>query len=123
MNENMKLEQKWYYVATLVNDQEWTHPDNISAEAERIWDGMMRTLSVMVWGTTRKTVQYPKTWIDAFKLRWYPKWAIERWPAAIMTIRLDEVLPMLSTKDSSIRSSIAVIEEEGRGIIIPRENM
>ncbi len=29
-----------------------------------------------------QVVEYPATWWDAFKLRWFPRWAIKRWPAA-----------------------------------------
>jgi hypothetical protein len=26
-------------------------------------------------------VRYPRTWWDAFKLRWFPEWALEAYPA------------------------------------------
>ena len=28
-------------------------------------------------------VEFPKTWWDAFKDRWFPRWAKERWPVEI----------------------------------------
>jgi hypothetical protein len=28
-----------------------------------------------------QTIQYPTTWLDAFKVRWFPAWALKRWPA------------------------------------------
>jgi hypothetical protein len=29
-----------------------------------------------------ESVRWPTTWWDAFKERWFPNWALRRWPAA-----------------------------------------
>lgn len=37
----------------------------------------------------RISVTYPKTWWDALKARWFPRWAKERWPVAYVTAILE----------------------------------
>ena len=40
-----------------------------------------------VWGKEKtKQFEYPTTWLDAFKLRWFPEWALERWPPSITLV-------------------------------------
>lgn len=108
----MNLDQKWYYVASQSDvPEKWIHEDNIKMEKAQQISGvefkLVTALSAMVWGKTRKIVRYPETWLDAFKLRWFPKWAKDKWPPTIIKIRYDEILPMLSTKQSP--SSVVMI--------------
>ena len=111
----VNLYEKWYYTAqelvdTLPEDMK-LNPNNLQMKRERqILGGMIYALSVTVWGRSRKTVRYPKTWIDALKLRWFPKWALTKWPPVIVKVRYDEVIPMLSTKQN--KSSIIQIRSE-----------
>lgn len=35
----------------------------------------------------KEAARFPKTWWDAFKLRWFPKWALKRWPAEWEVVR------------------------------------
>lgn len=35
-----------------------------------------------------REVSYPATWWDAFKVRFFPRWALSRWPAVATTLRL-----------------------------------
>lgn len=32
------------------------------------------------------SITVPDTWLDAFKLRWYPKWLLSRYPAKMRTV-------------------------------------
>lgn len=32
------------------------------------------------------TVEFPETWIDAVKLRWFPAWARRRWPIGMRRV-------------------------------------
>ncbi len=102
------LTTKWYYSAARTIN---THPDNLKAEQSQAWDGLIQALAIMVWGKNRKTVRYPKTWIDALKLRWFPKWALKKWPPIIVKVKWDEILPLLSTKNES---SIVFVKSENR---------
>ena len=43
---------------------------------------MVVVLRAHVWGKEKtQHIAYPATWWDAFKLRWFPARALERWPA------------------------------------------
>jgi hypothetical protein len=37
------------------------------------------------------TFMWPRTWWDAFKLRWFPKWAKDRWPAEYETRTIADI--------------------------------
>lgn len=44
-------------------------------------------LSVEVYGReSTREVSYPATWWDAFKLRFFPPWALKRWPPQSTTV-------------------------------------
>jgi hypothetical protein len=34
-------------------------------------------------------VEYPATWWEAFKARWFPRWALKRWPVKLTTVRVE----------------------------------
>lgn len=36
--------------------------------------------------------QWPETWWDAVKVRWFPRWALKRWPAQFREIDIDRPL-------------------------------
>ena len=44
------------------------------------------------------TVVYPETWWDAFKDRWFPVWALNRWPATFRTYTAKALFPKLYEK-------------------------
>lgn len=41
-----------------------------------------------IFSETVKIHDFPKTWWDAFKLRWFPKWALKRWQPEYQTINI-----------------------------------
>lgn len=47
-----------------------------------ILDGMLFTLHAYMWGEGLQTKVFitPRTWWDRTKERWFPKWALKRWP-------------------------------------------
>jgi hypothetical protein len=51
----------------------------------------------------RHEVRYPTTWWDAFKDRWFPKWALARWPVAWTVDRFEAFhdYPTLALYDQS----------------------
>ena len=58
----------------------------------------VRMLTYHVYGRRKiETVEYPATWWDALKLRWFPRWALRRWPAqyAKVEIRAEALFPEL----------------------------
>jgi hypothetical protein len=36
-----------------------------------------------------ETVSYPATWWEHFKHRWFPRWALKRWPVQLRTVKVD----------------------------------
>lgn len=118
-----KLTTKWYYVAVMSDPPgaNWIHEDNLKIERQQTLAGtelkLLTCLSAMVWGKTRKIVRYPETWLDAFKLRWFPKWARDKWPPTIVKIRYDEIIPMLSTKEN-ISSIVMIKSKESHDYIL-----
>lgn len=45
-------------------------------------DYLMTTVSQAIWGMENKPVyiEYPETWWDAFKNRWFPEWLLRYYP-------------------------------------------
>ena len=43
---------------------------------------LVAQLRVFVYqaGEAEKTVSYPANWWEAFKVQWFPGWALKRWP-------------------------------------------
>lgn len=43
----------------------------------------------------REVVEYPADWWQAFRLRWFPQWALVRWPPRLkrVEVRADAVYP------------------------------
>ena len=47
--------------------------------------------------------EWPRTWWDAFKRRWFPRWALRRWPALIDSVNVTKVglYPEIPWRDPS----------------------
>ncbi len=60
---------------------------------------VVANFKLAIFGSTLKTetVEYPKTWWDAFKQRWYPVWLLDKYPADIVkvTFSAEELYPYL----------------------------
>lgn len=56
------------------------------ADIEVLFDLLRRQFLVQARGfiwhkqIDRLDIKYPKNWKEAFKERWFPEWALERWP-------------------------------------------
>lgn len=67
------------------------------------FDALLVRLDAFVWSHTDRTEvvgKYPSTWWDAVKARWYPLWALRKWPvqytkviAEVKVLYPDLVLP------------------------------
>ena len=58
----------------------------IQKTVEHIWLTVLR--KVLVQDIDEICVDYPSTWWDHFKSRWFPKWLCRRFPVKMKTIRL-----------------------------------
>jgi len=63
-------------------------------------DSLLIRLTRYIWGKIDSTEEhkYPETWRDAFKLRWFPKWALKRWPVRYVriTVKRGGIYPTLN---------------------------
>lgn len=61
---------------------------NLSVDKDQINELMVAILTAIITSRHIETIHYehPWTWWDAFKLRWFPKWALKRWPARYKTV-------------------------------------
>jgi hypothetical protein len=59
-----------------------------------------------------EVVSYPATWWDGFKLRFFPRWAIRRWPAryARIVIKAMALFPELQAR--GLRNQVIVYRAE-----------
>lgn len=60
---------------------------------------------IITWEVARRRLaeyRWPATWRDAFKERWFPAWAKERWPVRYEKVALDELAAMRS-EDENVR--------------------
>lgn len=66
------------------------------AEVEAIGHNLLVKLDAYFAGvpTRRFTVyrRWPKDWWQAFKERWFPSWALKRWPVEYEEIDIDEIV-------------------------------
>jgi hypothetical protein len=66
----------------------------VDAVIDRVADGLaVRVVAYLAANTIHREVQsrerIPTTWWDAFKLAWFPRWALRRWPAKERTIETE----------------------------------
>lgn len=52
---------------------------------------LVLVLEAKVYSSLPEAVEhrYPTTWWDAFKERWFPRWARVRWPASWTVVRME----------------------------------
>ena len=71
---------------------------------ERNGANLLANLSAYIYGTVPEKVSYsfPKTWLDAFKLRWFPEWAIRRWPPIVEHVEMNKfgLYPEIPSRNS-----------------------
>lgn len=94
--ERKQLEMMRYAVQMSLDDR--LMMDAISAEVYHdAAHRMICTLTYDVYGEKRepRRVQWPATWWDAFKQRWFPKWWLRRWPVryAFAEFRCTQLYP------------------------------
>ncbi len=72
-------------------------------------DELAMQLDTYVMGMADETIsiheRWPKTWLDAVKQRWFPLWAVKRWPVNFKHIDVEEkiykvVCPHLESPDN-----------------------
>ena len=84
-----------------------------------IMDGLVLQLTARI--TSQKldyfTVEYPRDWWEAFKERWFPAWAKERWPVTWLarTVTSYCLYPMVAMPDQHSTIYIHHAQETRKG--------
>ena len=75
-----------------------TYPQRLELEGydDYLRDYFIRQLSWHLWGKKIETITYPRTWWDAFKNYWFPKWLRKRYPPSFDTFQLYNICPHIS---------------------------
>ena len=57
-------------------------------------DQMILRIKGFVWGEELepRTIKYPRDWWQAFKQRWFPEWALKRWPVMNTTLHISAAI-------------------------------
>jgi len=61
---------------------------------------------MITWYVARRRLgeyQWPATWWDAFKERWFPAWAKRRWPVRHRKVSIDELVAAKRKDDEFVR--------------------
>lgn len=91
--EFVDLEKFALELRTLLNEK-YLMDTEVSIERSYM-EFAMRTVCLQVKGFVwaedkgRQEIRYPKDWIEAFKARWFPKWALKRWPVKMQVDVVD----------------------------------
>lgn len=95
--ERIVLERIAFNIRQAISKYEIAHlaelleHDGMSVFREPYSDSMAFQLMAHVWCKDKKTERhtYPETWWDAVKQRWFPAWALKRWPPRMMCVAVD----------------------------------
>lgn len=74
------------------------------------YSGRNAAFEIVAYITGRKRqgepIRYPATWLDAFKLRWFPRWLLRRYPVTytVLVPETTEMLPDIRRPDGRCRS-------------------
>lgn len=70
------------------------------------YEGMAARLNVRIYGETLDVQEYPTTWWDAFKVRWYPEWLLKKFPPNITKLEAVALYPKISMPDEHSKTII-----------------
>ena len=60
----------------------------------------------------KDAVSFPADWWEAFKERWFPSWALARWPVVRREFRAQEILPAVAWPSNYGKLSYFELAEE-----------
>jgi len=67
---------------------------------ERAANSLVLSMAAKVLGETLDYREYPSDWWSAFKLRWFPKWVLKRFPPNITILETKALYPAISIPES-----------------------
>ncbi len=82
--ESVYLEHCLFYFTQITTAKGLDHVNlEIDAVAEAAMDALTMQIYGFVYGQDmdkKEKISHPQDWWEAFKERWFPKWALRRWP-------------------------------------------
>ena len=72
-------------------------------EYDPILRGMFLKLTTKVLGETIDVIEFPATWWDAFKERWFFNWAKKRWPITRRRYEAIALYPKISIPEEKCK--------------------
>ncbi len=93
--EQAAVERIRLHVQQCLSLHGWNSETYLAARCDELRKLMVLRLEAILAGKTEvldeHTVSWPNTWWDAFKLAWFPPWALRRWPVKLHTVKLPHV--------------------------------
>lgn len=88
----------------------------VKMEAERLT--MTVVSNVLAEHLGAEAVSFPADWWQGVKARWFPAWALKRWPVQRRTIKLDayELHPRLRVADGDRHPRVIVSDSFAEGL-------
>ena len=66
----------------------------------------------------KREIRYPKDWFQAFKERWFPEWAKDRWPVEYEVISIDvkEFYPSIKAPEFQSHFSVRFFDKHNQDV-------
>jgi hypothetical protein len=82
MIEKILLEKITFNITQTISREMLENAVSIKVIEDLYSDNFLFLLRAEVWGEKIDShdIAWPKDWWQAFKLRWFPKWVLTRWP-------------------------------------------
>ena len=104
--ERMKLAAMMYISKELADEFAIEPTVTITNAWHHCLDAIVIQVRQEVFGRqlTRFVIEHPSNWWQAFKERWFPAWALNRWPMKVTThtIESKELYPDLAMPDRAV---------------------
>lgn len=110
--DRVELHKRYYTIQTLVS-RELDIPE-ANVKYEELEDcmllGMIKRLQLGIWGETLDVEEYPTGLWDAIKLKLFPKWLLNKFPASMTKLEAIALYPRISFPEQ--HSKIVIIKTD-----------
>lgn len=111
-----KLElERWKVSATQILSREFAEQADARLIEDVIAPHLILRITQTIWGykVGERVVEWPADWWQALKDRWFPRWALARWPVvhARETIEARDLFPHLAVPPEARRA--VILRERG----------
>lgn len=118
-NEILLVRERLGITCNVPTDYPYAEPPMVRVQLEQMFDALQVTVEQSIWSQTLKHIElpYPADWWQAFKKRWFPRWAKRRWPVVRETYVIDvkALWPHLAFCREAHTATLAIMEEVKEG--------